>query len=180
MKISHYDYKERIETQKTKPKPYHFLKHYARMCLNRNHVESLIYKEKELQFFHKMHVGDEFFLSVLYPLNNITNFDVVYDDWNYVEKKKVEIQQKIKSLYEEQELKGINKMKNIQNLKGIRNDISKNPKTIIDVKEDLDKIKNCKSYFYRKFSKKSNIEKYWKEIIEYHRINHSINHNKKK
>ena len=43
----------------------------------------------------------------------------------------------------------------------------KNPKTITDVEPDLENIKKCNSYFYRKFSKESNIADYWKEIIKY-------------
>jgi hypothetical protein len=41
------------------------------------------------------------------------------------------------------------------------NDIAKNPKTIIILSnEDLHNIKTTKSFFYRKFDKKSDIEKY--------------------
>ena len=169
MKLSYYNYKERILSQKTKPKPKHFIKNYARFCLNREHVELLLSKENELEFFHKMHVGDEFFLSVLYPLKNVKDFAVIYDDWDYVKKQREDINLKIKLLYEQQESTGKNKIKKINELKKLRDDISKNPKTIINVEEDLDKIKNCDSYFYRKFSKNSNIETYWKEIIEYHK-----------
>ena len=169
MKIKNYNYKERILTQKTIPKPQHFIKHYARFCLNREHTELLLSKEKELNFFHKMHVGDEFFLSLLYPLKNVKDYAVIYDDWDYVKKQREIINLKIKLLYEEQESTHKNKMKEINELKLLRDNISKNPKTITNVEEDLDKIKNCNSYFYRKFSKNSNIEKYWKEIIEYHK-----------
>jgi hypothetical protein len=43
----------------------------------------------------------------------------------------------------------------------------KSPKTIIKVSnEDLMKMKKSKSYFYRKFDKNSDIEKYWKNIIK--------------
>jgi hypothetical protein len=166
MKISYYDYKVRINTQLTKPKPIIFLKNYARFCLNRSHVKKLISKEKELEFFHKMHVGDEFFLTVLYPLKNVKNFAVIYDDWDYVKKKGYEIKEKIKKLNEEKNLEEIKKLQNEYN------NIMKNPKLIIKVEEDLEKIKKCESYFYRKFDKNSNIEKYWEEIMDYHVIKH--------
>lgn len=169
MNISQYNYKVRINTQLTQPKPKHFIKNYARFCLNKTHVKLLLSKEKELNFFHKMHVGDEFFLTVLYPLKNIKDFAVTYDDWDYVKKKGREIKNKIRSLYEEQE-SGKGNMKNkISKLKNEFNNISKNPKMINDVSEDLQQIKECDSYFYRKFSKDSNIEKYWKEIINFHK-----------
>lgn len=170
MPIKAYDYKARINIQETKPKPKVFLKNYARFCLNREHVKILI--SSELNFFHKMHVGDEFFLSVLYPLKNVKDFDVIYDDWEFVIEKQKQIKNQKRLLYEEQEIKKINKTKELNELNKEYQAISKNPKTIINVEDDLDKINNCKSYFYRKFSVKSNIEKYWKQIIDYHLIKH--------
>lgn len=168
MTVSKYNYLSRINTQQTKPKPKFFIKNYARFCLNREHIKLLLSKEDELIFFHKMHVGDEFFLSVLYPLKNYKDFAVIYDDWDYVNKQKKDIKNKIRHLYEIQENKSIDKSKNIQELRDLFDNIAKNPKTIIDVSEDLENIKNCDSYFYRKFAKNSNIEEYWKEIIKYH------------
>ena len=55
---------------------------------------------------------------------------------------------------------------NLKKLQNKYNQLVKSPKTIIKVEEDLDKIKKCKSYFYRKFDKNSDIEKYWKNIIK--------------
>lgn len=173
MKISKYNYEVRINPQTTKPKPHYFLKNYARFCLNREHVALLLSKEKELEFFHNMHVGDEFFLTLLCTatknshctLKNYKDFAVTYDDWEYVNKKKIEIKNQIRKLYELQESKNVNKSNNIMTLKKLHDDIAKNPKTIIDVADDLDKIKSSTSYFYRKFAPTSNIEKYWKDII---------------
>lgn len=163
MKISHYNYKERLKSESK-----NFIKNYARFCLNRDHINLLLSKEKELKFFYKMHVGDEFFLSVLNPLKNTKDFAVIYDDWDYVKKKGANIKNKIKKLYEKEENSGINTSKDRSNLQKEYNDIMKNPKTIINVEEDLEKIKKCSSFFYRKFSKDSNIEKYWKDIINAH------------
>jgi hypothetical protein len=171
MKISKYNYKARIDTQKTKPRPKIFLKNYARFCLNREHTDMLISKSKELEFFHKMHVGDEFFLSVLYPLKNVRDFAVTYDDWEYVKREGFKIKEEIRKLYELVEANKTgktDKSKEIKELRNKFNNIMKNPKLITDVLPDLEQIKECKSYFYRKFSKDSNIEKYWKEIIDYH------------
>lgn len=168
MNISSYNYKSRLNSQKILPMPKHFLKNYARFCLNRSHVKLLLSKSKELEFFHKMHVGDEFFLSVLYPLKNYRDFAVTYDDWDYVIDKCNKIKMQKKILWEKEEKDGINRSKEREELQKLFNNTRKNPKTIINVEEDLEKIKSCDSYFYRKFGKESNIEKYWKEIIKAH------------
>jgi hypothetical protein len=193
MKISKYDYEYRIEDAKKKTVhklvPSYFLKNYARFCLNRDHVQLLLQKNEELKFFHNMHVGDEFFLSVLNPIKNVRDFAVTFDDWDYIRNLIKNIINKIKELYKKRNnlvrnnlvQNSTNISKNSNNILKYDNEIiklkkekeklyeiSKNPKTIVNVKEDLDKIKNCTSYFYRKFSINSNIEKYWKEIIIAH------------
>jgi hypothetical protein len=169
MKLSSYNYKSRLNTQKTQPRPKHFIKNYARFCLNRSHVKLLLSKLRELEFFHKMHVGDEFFLSVLYPLKNYRDFAVTYDDWDYVIAQCNKIKEEKKILWEKEESDGINRSTEREALQKLFNNTRKNPKTIVNVEEDLEKIKSCDSYFYRKFAKESNIEKYWKGIIKAHR-----------
>jgi hypothetical protein len=53
--------------------------------VNRDHVKILLSKSHELEFFYNMQVGDEFFLSLLYSFkNSIKNFNVTYDDWDYI------------------------------------------------------------------------------------------------
>jgi len=164
MNISNYDREVRLNKSTNK-----FIKHYSRCMLSKYHVNKLLKKQKELDFFYKMHVGDEFYLSVLLPLTKIKNFAITFDDWEYVDKLKKKIKNKIKNLYEEQEknTKINNKIK-IKNLQDEFNNIAKNPKTIIDTLPDLNNINKCKSFFYRKFDIKSNIEKYWNEIIQNH------------
>jgi len=171
LKIKNYNWKERINKQPNQNKPKHFIKHLARFCLNREHVGELLQKskEKQLEFFYKMHVGDEFFLSVLYPINNVRDFAVVYDDWDYIEHEKQKIKNEKRRCYEIQEKTGKDMSQELKTLQNKFNNIAKSPKTIFDVEDDLEKIKKCKSYFYRKFSKDSNIEKYWKEIIDSHK-----------
>lgn len=171
MNISNYDYSSRIMIQKTLPFPKHFMKHYARFCLNRDHVKILLSKSDELEFFHNMQVGDEFFLSVLYPFkNSIKNFNITYDDWDYIDLMKRDLNNKIKNIQIMQSKlpldKAIEKNNELFKYYEIFNSISKSPKTIVDVREDLNKIKSCDSYFYRKFSKESNIETYYKDIVK--------------
>jgi hypothetical protein len=169
-KIKNYNWKERINKQPKKDRPKHFIKHLARFCLNREHVKQLLEKNKEqqLEFFYHMHVGDEFFLSVLYPIHNVKNFAVTYDDWNYVNLELQKIKEKKKQLYELQEKNGKNYSQSLKELQNNYNQIAKNPKSITNVRDDLQFIKQCPSYFYRKFTKKSNISDYWKEIIQAH------------
>lgn len=169
-KIKNYNWKERINKQPKKDRPKHFIKHLARFCLNREHVKQLLQKNKEQQlaFFYNMHVGDEFFLSVLYPIHNVRNFAVTYDDWDYVNIELQKIKDNKKKLYELQEKNGKNYSHSLKELQNLYNQIAKNPKSITNVRDDLEFIKQCPSYFYRKFTKKSNISDYWKEIIQYH------------
>ena len=114
-------------------------------------------------------MGDEYFLSILYPLTNFKDFDVTYDDWEYTHNLKKNIKNKIRKLYEEQENNTkINNTDKIKKLQDEFNYIAGHPKTIINVENDLNKILKCKSFFYRKFAPNSNIEKYWNQIIKYH------------
>ena len=166
MKIKKYNWEERIKKLPKKGKPDFFIKHYARSCLNRIHVGQLLEKYEQLKYFTKMHVGDEFFLSVLHPIKNVKNFAVTYDDWDYIHEMSMKIKNEKKKLYENQEKTGKNKSNNLKKLQNEYNQLVKSPKTIIKVEEDLEKIKKSKSYFYRKFDKSSNIEKYWKDIIK--------------
>ena len=177
MHINKY-YQSKLDNHKVKPKPDFFIKHYARMCLNRDDVSKLISDKNnlKLKFFKTLEVGDEFFLSTILPLNknNYKDFAITYDDWEYVNNIVQKLRNKKRLLYEEQEKNHVNKSKELNELEKEIQIISKNPKTIINVEEDLEKIKKCKSYFYRKFSIDSNIEKYWKEIIDYHNLKHAI------
>jgi hypothetical protein len=107
-----------------------------------------------------MQVGDEYFLSVLYPLKNVRDFAVTYDDWEYIDNKKRIIKEKQSTVE-----KYGSEWKKLQEKYNL---IAKSPKTIVNVTldNDLEKIKKCDSYFYRKFSKDSNIQNYWKSIIK--------------
>jgi hypothetical protein len=173
MPIRKYDQLSRLNAHPYKPRPAFFFKHYARMELIRKHVEQLLQKKKELEFFHTMHVGDEFFLSVLHPLEDVVSFSVTYDDWEYTEKEKQKIKNEKRKIYEIRN-KGLppQKDKNMQKKLNLLNEklkmVSRNPKTITHVEEDLDRIKRCSSFFYRKFARDSHVDKYWKEILHAH------------
>lgn len=164
MKITKYKFNEVL-----KKSPGKFIHHYARFCLSRHHVKKILIDRSKLEFFHNMHIGDEYFLSVLYPLRHFKDKEITFDDWEYTNALKESIKNKIKKLFEEQERN--NNTENNDEIEELRNEIkhiSGHPKTIVNVEEDLDKIKKCDAFFYRKFSKKSNIENYWEDIIKYH------------
>lgn len=167
MKISYYDYKARLSDDIKNKFKNHLIKHYARMCLTRYHIDKLILNKSKVKIFSKMHVGDEFFLSSITPLDRYKDFAITFDDWEYVEKIKKDIKNQIRILYEEQEKN--NNTKNtskILELKKHFDDIAKNPKTIkIVSQEDLNNMKTSESYFYRKFDKNSDIRDYINQLI---------------
>lgn len=162
MKISNYDYNTRLNTDIKNKFKNKLIKHYARMCLSRDHVKDLIINHKNVDIFSKIHVGDEFFLSSITPIKNYMDFAITHDDWDYVDRLKKQIKNKIKLLYEQEEKNlSLDNSNKIKLLKEKFNDIAKNPKTIDIVSiEDINNIKNTKSFFYRKFSKKSDIKNY--------------------
>ena len=160
--ITKYDYNARLSKEIINQiGSTNLIKHYARMCLSRHHIKQLLYNEQKLNLFSKIHVGDEFFLSSITPIHNFKNMAVTFDDWDYIEKQKKKIKNNIKKLYEEQENSSKNNTIKIKELQEYFKDIAKNPKNIIKVsKEDLSNIKNTDSFFYRKFDKNSDIDKY--------------------
>jgi hypothetical protein len=164
MKITSYKFEVILKST-----PGNFIHHYARMCLNRHHVKRLLVNRDRLEFFHKMHIGDEYFLSILYPLSNYKNIEITYDDWEYVNNQVKQMKNQIRLLYEEQEKNSnIDNKHQINKLQEQIKDIAKNPKSITKVEDDLLKIKESKAFFYRKFTPNSDIEDYWEEIIDYH------------
>jgi Core-2/I-Branching enzyme len=176
MEITKYDCIERIkkhinEIKNTNiiiPDKYTFIKHYARFCLSRYHVNKLLIanKQDKMEFFNTMHVGDEFFLTLLYPLDKYKDIAITFDDWEYVKKLIYKINHKLKKYYKIQETSNKNLNEKIVELQKLKQDIAKNPKTITKLtKEDLKQMKTSNSYFYRKFSKDSNIKKYINKFI---------------
>lgn len=185
MKISKYDYEyrllghineiKRLNKKIEIPNLTNIIKHYSRVCLKRSDVKKILIANKngKMDFFNTMHVGDEFFLSIIAPLNKNEYFDfeVTYDDWNYVKNKIKKINKLIiwaYTLIENKKTSSKEKDKcviQIKELKSLKEITAGHPKTIIKVKEDLNNINSVESYFYRKFSKNSDINEYWDYII---------------
>jgi len=150
MKPSKYDIEDRIKTQPGYERYEPFIKHYARMCLSRYHVAKLL--NESFDFFNNMHVGDEFFLTLLHlkpDVDFVRDFEITYDNWDTHEK--------YKQLTEE-----INKLKQqgdsfliedkIRIKKALRKVAANNPRTYttIGIKE-LEEALNKESFFWRKF-----------------------------
>jgi hypothetical protein len=148
--LSKYDLESRIQTQKNYDKlGIKFKKHYARFCLSRYHVQQLLKQMQLLDFFKKMHVGDEFFLSILTSKKYIKNYVFTFDNW----RKTKEHVKKIKhQIYLLQENNGSNN--EIEQLTQSWQNINKNPYTYNTIRqEDIDEAKNSGAFFWRKMAK---------------------------
>jgi len=148
--LSNYDRISRIQNQPNYKMQGNFIKHYARFCLSRYHIQKVLASRNQ-SFFKSMHVGDEFFLTLLQPVSGrdfIVNYEITYDDWKYVDKQKHEINVKIKHLYETS-----GKSSDIKALQTHRNDIGKNPRTFTTYSQvEADIAKATGAFFWRKFN----------------------------
>lgn len=179
MNISSYDWEARIKTQDNwSNMDITWKKHYARFCLSRQHVNILLKNEDKLDFFGKMHVGDEFFLSIINDDENIIDRAITFDNWDRTNKKVKVIKNQIKKLYKQN-----GSLDEIEKLKLLYQDIGRNPHSYSNVdNRDVVEAKKTDSFFWRKFPKESNIEKFtlykkrnkdWKKItVVYPKRNH--------
>jgi len=163
MKITNYDMEARIKVMSNHEiyKTLNFHKHYARFCLSAYHVEILLKKVTGFQFFNQMLIGDEFFLSLLYPFKHVKDFPITYDNWTYVKAQYKTYTKQIKKLEADGDFNTANE------LKKIRDKLNNNPKSydVVSLKsyEEL-YDKQIKSFFWRKFPPNSNIKKLYHMI----------------
>lgn len=153
MEPSRYDIEERIETQVGYEMYAPFIKHYARMCLSRYHVTKLL--EKSFDFFNEMHVGDEFFLTLLHlkpGVDFVKDFEITYDNWEEHEKYK-KLTAEINKLKEQQKKDNSFLIEDkIRIKKALRKEASNNPRTYVTIGiKELDEALNKESFFWRKF-----------------------------
>ncbi len=169
--VTKYDLVSRIQTQPNYKKMGKFVKHYARFCLSRYHVQKLLAKSAaDIRFFEKMHVGDEFFLTLLRPYANkdyLVDSEITYDNWEYVAEQRGKLNAEIKGKYEILEntattphlsyLKQTQLIRlQIKELQKQRDDINKNPKTYYHVTpKDVEQALKTGAFFWRKFPKPS-------------------------
>lgn len=163
MKISNYDMEARIKVMSYHEiyKTLNFYKHYARFCLSAYHVEILLKQITGFDFFNQMLIGDEFFLSLLYPFKHVKDFAITYDNWTDTKYKYKIYTKKIKKLEADKDFKTASE------LKKIRDKFNNNPKSynIVSLKsyEELHD-KKIDSFFWRKFPTNSNIRKFYHMI----------------
>ena len=150
MRLSQYDRQARIESQPNFQSIPSFLKHYARMCLSRYHVTKLL-NSPHLEFFHRMHVGDEFFLSSIGiepDVDYVKPMEITYDNWEDTKSKLLKLKEESKTLGQsilENDLYRRNKV--------LQEEIGKNPKTYTTITtEEIETALQMGSFFWRKFT----------------------------
>jgi len=150
MQLSSYDQKSRIETQPHFQDIPFFQKHYARMCLSRYHVNKIL-KSPYLEFFHRMHVGDEFFLSSIGIRPNVDfvrPFEITYDNWEDTTEQVMKLKEANKRLGYSDFEKDLYRRN-----KALQEDIAKNPKTYTTITTDeIETALDKESFFWRKFT----------------------------
>ena len=157
MPIKKYDQVERINKQPGHKK-YKFTKHYARFCLARQHVAKLMaVPNEQRKFFEDMHVGDEFFLSLILPMKNVENRAITFDNWDAVQREIKKINDKMKKIYNTVPESPARDNK-LSTLREHKRKIAANPKSYIKVsKSDIREATSTGCYFWRKFPTTSNI-----------------------
>ena len=161
--VTRYDMIRRIQNQPNYKMFKSYVKHYARFCLSRYHVDKLLKLHNEFKFFNNMNVGDEFFLTMIHAKPNFDffkDYEITYDDWDYIVNERETINAEIKKMYELIESQKYSQKVNniitneIENKKLHRDKISKNPKTYnVVTMDDYKKALKSGAYFWRKFPK---------------------------
>ena len=161
--VTRYDMISRIQNQPNYKMFNSYVKHYARFCLSRYHVDKLLKLHNEFKFFNNMNVGDEFFLTMIHAKPNFDffkDYEITYDDWDYIVNERETINAEIKKMYELIESQKYSQNVNniitneIENKKLHRDKISKNPKSYnVVTMDDYNKALKSGAYFWRKFPK---------------------------
>jgi hypothetical protein len=153
--------------QKNFLKDINLIKHSGWFCLSRHHVKKLLVN-KNIYKFNNIIAGDEHILSLIYPSNNIKDFEITYSNWEHNKYYIENINKKLKILYDQKESENTKKYdKEILELRIQKSNIGKHPKTYDKITEnELSEIKKSKSFFFRKFSKYSNITSYYKDFYK--------------
>ena len=159
LRVTAYDKESRIENQPNYQEFGQFTKHYARMCLSRYHVEKLLNQsQNRINFFVNMHVGDEFFMTLLNAKPNqdyILDKTITYDNWEDVQAEVDKLKSEIKKIGNTN-----NEIK--KKLEDKMNDIRKNPKTYTQItKKDIDNVFSSGAFFWRKFPANLSLETYY-------------------
>lgn len=143
---------------------YRFVHHSTWYCISRHHVKKILV-HPDLKKFEQLHIGSEFFFSMLCPDKLIKNYPITYADWGMKTKSDyinviIENMWKVYDFESDPDKKRIIQ-NDIKRYKRERMDYGLHPKTFTHItKEDIKNIKKSRSFFWRKFSKESDISKY--------------------
>jgi len=142
------------------------IKHSGWWCLSRHHVKKLVYNKLVHNFQHII-AGDEHILSLLHQSDNIKNMEITYANWTANISKINNLSKQLHKLYELIESENTSIYDDeIMNLRIKKSYLAKHPKIYDNITEDeLNEIENSSTFFYRKFSKTSNIIKFYKKIL---------------
>ena len=171
MRLSQYDRQARVETQPGFQSIPSFQKHYARMCLSRYHVAKVLESEN-LEFFHRMHVGDEFFLSSIGiepDVDFVKPMEITYDNWDDTKARLLKLKeenqalgqknqtlgQKNQSLGQKNQTFGQSVLEKdlYRRNKALQEEIGKNPKTYTTITtEEIETALQSEAFFWRKFT----------------------------
>ena len=155
MKITDYDSDFRLSNITNK---FNFIKHYANWSLSRHHIKKLLIKEKEIKYFLKISVQEEYFLSVLEDRKDLIDYEINNVDWDYTKN----ILKFIKNFKK-------NIIKNDQNKEIFENillEIRKHPRTYYKINKFIAKqLIESESFFARKFDKESNIIEFKDQLL---------------
>ena len=109
------------------------------------HAEKLL--KKDFSFFNSMHVGDEFFLTLIHPTPGqdfIKDFEITYDNWEDVTRQASQMTEQLKHMNPEDKMRTI----------AIRDHMRRNPITYTSITtEDIRRAVQRESFFWRKFTK---------------------------
>jgi hypothetical protein len=76
---------------------YNIIKHHSQMALSRAHVYKIL-STGTVDIFNRMPRGDEYFLSAIFPMRNVRQFAITYDDRRYLEGRMETIKEDIRAL----------------------------------------------------------------------------------
>jgi len=146
---------------------YKLKKHSSWYCLSRYHIKKLLITP-EIYKFTRILAGEENYLTLILNSDYIKDFTINYANWTYNKTKIIKLNQKLKKLYEKKEKEFTNKYnEDIFELRKQKSILARHPKIYDKIsKAELKKMKNSKSFFYRKFSADSDICKYYKELLD--------------
>lgn len=165
--ITEYDKKARLINLRNKDK-YNIIKHYANWVLSRHHVKKLLIKIDDVKNFLNVDNQDEFFLSIIYNEQNFINYEIINVDWRNILNFREQLDKVYYNINEIHENKNIieenDKLKDAKEM--VLREVSKHPKTYYYVNlSNIKELINTKSFFARKFDKKSNVLEYKDQLI---------------